>query len=176
MEKKGKLLLYALLLVFAAALACHAAQNLWVSSQSADLKAERSISSETIVVLERGTELTVEASQSRWYRVRTPEGRTGWVYRGKVSEQPPEAADTGSGEGGGLGDMLGDLSGSSVDANAADSARSIRGLSPEAKAYARKTGTPEESRKALDNVLSLSVSRQEVNRFLKKGEIGEYAR
>ncbi|MFO7838097.1 MAG: SH3 domain-containing protein [Desulfosalsimonadaceae bacterium] len=176
MKKKGKLLLYTLLCMFAAGLACHAAQNLWVTSRSADLKADRSISSATVAELARGTELTVEASESRWYRVRTAKGHSGWVYRGKVSEQPPGAADEPSGEEGGLDDMLGGLSGSSVDANAADSARSIRGLSPEAEAYARKTGTPEQSRKALDQVLSLAVSKEEVARFLKKGEVGEYAR
>ncbi|MGM0452334.1 MAG: SH3 domain-containing protein [Thermodesulfobacteriota bacterium] len=165
----------AILLVMALSIA-HAGQSLWVTSDSADLKAERSVSSETIAVLERGAELTEQSYESRWYRVTTENGKTGWVYRGRVSGTQPEGVDEAQkDDGGGIGGLLGGLSGSSVEADSADSARSIRGLSPEARAYADKTGTPEQSRKALDRVLSMSVEGKEIERFLKNGQIGQYA-
>jgi len=175
MKRGIQLILYTVLAAIVAASLCFAAESLWVTSEQADLKAERSISSETIAELERGTELTVEAYESRWYQVRTADEQVGWVYRGKVSEEKPETADSQKGEGGGLGGLLGGLSGSSVEADAADSARSIRGLSPEAKAYADKTGTPEQSRQALDQVLSRSITEAEITALLKSGNVGEYA-
>jgi len=151
-------------------------ETLWVTSGSADIKAERSISSDTIAELQRGTELSVQAYESRWYQVTTENGRTGWVYRGKVSETKPEIADSEKeDEGGGIGGLLGGLGGSSVETETADSARSIRGLSPEAEAYAEKAGTPKQSREALDQVLSMSISARELESFLENGHVGEYA-
>lgn len=176
MKNPFQLILYAAVFLFTAASIALAGQILWVTSESADLKAERSISSETIAELDRGAELAVKALESRWYQVTTEDGKTGWVYRGKVSETEPEAADQAKKEeGGGIGGLLGGLGGSSVETETADSARSIRGLSPEAEAYAEKTGTPKQSREALDRVLSTSISENEIESFLKSGKIGEYA-
>jgi len=153
-----------------------AQETLWVTSAEADLKAERSVSSDTVAELQRGTQLSVEAYESRWYRVSTEDGKTGWVYRGRVSETRPEISEgEKKDEGGGIGGLLGGLGGSSVETDAADSARSIRGLSPEAKAYAEKTGTPKQSRDALDQVLSLSISENAIESFLEKGHVGKYA-
>ena len=172
-----KPLFFAALILFWALSAANAQepQNLWVSSKNADLKAGPSVSSETISELSRGTALAVESIESRWYQVTTESGQTGWIYRGKVSETQPEITETSEDQGPGLGDLLGGLTGSSVEAQSADSARSIRGLSPEAKAYADKTGTPHQSRIALDRVLSMSVTESEIESFLEKGRIGEYA-
>ncbi len=175
MKKSLKPAVYILLILFAAAAFSSAAKSLWVTSAGADLKEKPSISSRTITELARGAELTEQEHESRWYLVETREGLTGWVYRGKVSESPPVSEEGSSEEEGGVGDLLGGLSGSSVEADAADSARSIRGLSPEAKAYAEKTGTPEQSRKALDQLLSISVPKDSIERFLEKGNVGEYA-
>lgn len=150
-------------------------QKVWVSSEDASLQSERSISSETVAELKRGTQLTVSAFENRWYRVTTPDGKTGWIFRGKVSTEPVADIGGDSGGSGGVGGFLGGLTGSSIEADAADSSRSIRGLSPEAKEYARQTGTPAESQAALDMVLSLTVDKSDVDQFLKEGKIGEYA-
>lgn len=178
MKTRIQLILYLVVLCLAAAggAAAAAEDTLWVSSESADLKAERSISSDTIATLHRGTELSVKAYESRWFQVTTDNGRTGWVYRGKVSDTKPEVPESEEKDGGGgIGGLLGGLGGSSVETEAADSARSIRGLSPEAEAYAEKTGTPKQNREALDHVLSMSISESELESFLEKGHVGEYA-
>ena len=171
-----KAIFYLILLCLALASSAAAQDTLWVTSESADLKAERSISSDTLVALQRGAELSVQTYESRWYQVTTKDGQTGWVYRGKVSDMQPDVSESEKKEdGSGIGGLLGGLGGSSVETEAADSARSIRGLSPEAEAYAEKTGTPKQSREALDQVLSLSISEGEVKSFLKNGDVGEYA-
>ena len=149
-------------------------QKVWVSSEDATLQKERSLSSETIAEVKRGTELTVLAMENRWYQVTGPDGKTGWIFRGKVSAEPP--ADTGGDSSSvGIGGLLGGLTGSTIEADAADSSRSIRGLSPEAREYARQTGSPNENQAALDMVLSLTVDKNEIDQFLKEGKIGEYA-
>ncbi len=150
-----------------------AAEKVWVTSKGASLKVDRSSSSVTVAELARGTELVVDTCENRWCKVTTPNGKTGWIYQGRVSDAPPEISETEDEEG--LGDMLGGFSESSIEADASDSARSIRGLSPEATAYAKSTGKPEESQNALDHLLSLTIPAGEIEQFLKQGKIGEYA-
>lgn len=151
-----------------------ASTTLYVTSENAELKSESSNSSATIAELKRGSELTLVSKEGRWYHVTTEENTTGWIYRGKVSDEEPEIEETDD-DGGGLGGLLGGLSGSDINADAADSSRSIRGLSPEAKEYAQSTGTPQQSQDALDSVISRKINEQEIDQFLKQGKIGEYA-
>lgn len=152
-----------------------AAQTLYVTSEDASLKAESSSSSATIVELNRGAELNVLAADGRWYNVTTRAGQTGWIYRGKVSDEPPEIEELEEDDEEGLGGLLGGLSGSDIESDAADSSRSIRGLSPEAKEYANATGSPKEIQNALDSVIERSTTEKEINQFLMEGKVGEYA-
>lgn len=163
-----------LVILSLAALAFANVQKVWVTSEDATLQSERSISSETIAEIKRGTELTVSAFENRWYKVTAPDGKTGWIFRGKVSTEPPPDAGGESGSGG-IGGLLGGVTGSTIEADAANSSRSIRGLSPEAQEYAQQTGTPAESQAALDMVLSSKLDKTDIDLFLKEGKIGEYA-
>jgi uncharacterized protein YgiM (DUF1202 family) len=148
-----------------------AAEMLWVISDGAKLKMEPSASSETIETVPVGSELSVDSSEGSWYKVTTKSNRTGWIYRGKVSSTQPE----GKGDKGG-GGLFGALPGSSVQVSAADTSRSIRGLSPAAKEYAESTKTPESLQKALDRVLDMRVTDREIEEFLREGKIGEYSK
>jgi uncharacterized protein YgiM (DUF1202 family) len=145
------------------------AESLWVTSEGAKLKADPMASSETLSELPVGTELTLLSSENRWHRVRTVSKREGWIYRGKVSDAPPqkEAQDT--------GDLFAGLQTSGITADEAQTSRSIRGLSKETEAYARERGTPEAYKKALDQVLAEAVTSKELDIFLRNGKIGEYA-
>jgi hypothetical protein len=106
----------------------------------------------------------------RWLKVQSPDGKEGWVYAGRVSDTQP-VAEVGGGEG-----LFGDsLQKSQINTAKADSARSIRGLSPEVAQYAKQRGTPESLKKELDKILKRKVSDKEVRTFLKEGKIGEYA-
>lgn len=147
----------------------YGAESLWVASEGAKLKTEHSASSKTVSDLPVGAELRVLKSESRWYRVRTASGKEGWIYRGKVSDTPPqkETEDT--------GDLFAGMQGSRIGADEAQTSRSIRGLSKETEAYAKERGTPEAYKKALDQVLAVTVTPKELEIFLRNGKIGEYA-
>lgn len=148
-----------------------AEEKRWVSSEGTALKSEASATSDTVVDLKVGTEVSVIESGGRWLKVRTSAGKEGWVYAGRVSETPP--ASEVAGDDGGL--FGGSLQKSQINTAKADSARSIRGLSPEATKYAKDRGTPEMYKKSLDVVLARKVSAKELKAFLKEGKIGEYA-
>jgi uncharacterized protein YgiM (DUF1202 family) len=168
-QKKHFLLIGALILLLTGAVI--AAELMWVVSEGAKLKVEPSASSKTIETLAVGSELAVDSSEGSWYKVTTKANNTGWIYRGKVSLTPPETRDDKGG-----GGLFGELPGSSVQVSAADTSRSIRGLSPAAKEYAASTRTPEQYQRALDRVLALRLTDQEIEEFLKEGKIGEYSK
>lgn len=174
MKKWHVLVVFLFLMAAATAFPVFAATLLYVTSDTAELKSESSSASETLAELSRGAELTLEATDGRWYRVTTADNLTGWIYRGRVSEEKPEIEDIES-DGAGLGGLLGGLTGSHISADAASSSRSIRGLSPEARKYAESTGTPQQIQDALDFVTSLAVTDADIEQFLKQEKIGEYA-
>ncbi|MBU1904611.1 MAG: SH3 domain-containing protein [Proteobacteria bacterium] len=149
--------------------AAHAADALWVASEGAKLKADHSASSETLATVPMGTRVTVLESESRWYRVRTASGGEGWIYRGKLSDTAPEK------ETGDTGNLLSGLGGSNISADEAQTSRSIRGLSKETEQYAKNTKTPEAYKQALDQVLAIRVTDEQLGVFLRAGKIGEYA-
>jgi len=146
-----------------------ARETQWVTSEGAKLKTDHRASSETIATLPIGTEVTVLDSEKRWRYIRTPSEQEGWIYRGRLSDSPPEKETEGT------EDLFGSLTGSGISADEADTGRSIRGLSTETEEYAKKTGAPVSYQKALDRVLAMRISEKELVVFLKKGKIGEYA-
>lgn len=143
----------------------------WVSSDGTTLKAEASATSDNVAVVAVGTEVNVVESGGRWLKVKTTTGKEGWVYAGRVSDTPP-AAEVAGDDGGIFG---GSMQKSQINTAKADSARSIRGLSPEASQYAKDRGTPELYKKSLDVVLARKVTEKQLKAFLKEGKIGEYA-
>ncbi|MBI4775083.1 MAG: SH3 domain-containing protein [Deltaproteobacteria bacterium] len=156
-------------LMFAGALAL-AQSTLWVTSQAAKLKADKKASSETIATLAVGDEVKLVSEEGSWYKIRTSDGREGWMYRGRLSDSPPQKEVEGEGT-----QLFSALSGSSIQADEADTARSIRGLSKESATYAENQGTPAKYKEALDRVLSINVTEDELFAFLREGKIGEYA-
>jgi len=166
--------LIAILIVSITLTAAAAAQYVWVSSARAKLKADKAASSRTLAKLPVGTKLAVLALENRWYLVKTSSGEKGWIYRGRISSKP-QAAGSQSGKTDSLGGLLAGATGGSIRADEADTDRSIRGLSPEAREYARRTGKSEQYQKAVDQVLSFKLNDAEIEQFLQKGGLGEYA-
>lgn len=160
----------ALLLLALCAGQALSAEKRWVVSEGTTLKKEQSVSAPNLADLPVGAELTLIGGEGRWLKVQTADGREGWVYAGRVSDTAPVAE-----VGGGDGLLGGSMQKSQIDTAKADSARSIRGLSPETAQYARQRGTPESLKKELDRILARKVSDKEVKAFLKEGKIGEYA-
>lgn len=148
-------------------------QKMWVSSFDAKLMADNSASSETLAVLEVGAELTVENTEDRWYRVTTKNGKKGWIYRGKVSSEPPLTSGE-NGEGDSVGKLLTGLTGSRIGSGESDTSRSMRMLSIEDKKK-KASGPEQEYEAALESVLSWRIPDERVDQFLQAGKIGEYA-
>ena len=142
---------------------------MWVTSDKARLKAKPKASSTTLSTVPVGAKVSVLESEKRWYRVRTSSGEKGWMYRGKLSDAPPEKEIAES------DNLFSSMQDSSISADEAQTSRSIRGLSKETEQYAQKRGTPEVYKKALDQVLAIRITDREVDVFLKAGKIGEYA-
>lgn len=167
---KAKIGILCLLLCFAAA-AVYAEEKRWVTSDGTTLKVEASTAAENVADLPVGTELSILEDAGRWLRVKSTNGKEGWVYAGRVSDTQP-TAEVGGSDGGVFGESM---QKSQINTAKADSARSIRGLSPEVSQYAKQRGTPEVFKKELDKVLARSVKPSELKAFLREGKIGEYA-
>jgi len=148
-----------------------AEEKLWVSSEGTAIKSEASAMAENVADLLVGAEVTLVESQGRWRKVKTAAGKEGWVYAGRLSETPPATEVAGDDDG-----LFGNsMKGSQINTAKADSARSIRGLSPETDRYAKRRGMPEIYKKTLSALLLRKVSSKELTAFLKDGKIGEYA-
>ncbi|SNR81029.1 SH3 domain-containing protein [Humidesulfovibrio mexicanus] len=170
---KGTPLLAALggaLLLAAPALA---QDRLFVASEGAKLKADKSASSDTVAELPVGTPLTVQGQEDSWYKVSTG-GHSGWIYRGKVAASPPEASKQGG------DNLFGSAGASTIMVSEADSARSMRGLNASEQQAAKEAGRAprplSDYQHALDAVLAQKVDKKELESFLKAGRIGEYAK
>ncbi len=149
-----------------------AQDKLYVASEGAKLKADKSASSDTVAELSVGTPLSVQGQEDSWYKV-SAGGNTGWIYRGKVAASPPEPSKQGG------DNLFGSAGSSGIMVSEADSARSMRGLAEEesaAKAAGRPVRPLADYKKALNQVLAESVGKKELESFLKAGKIGEYAK
>jgi SH3-like domain-containing protein len=161
---------WVLLLLLIPAALVWASQVRWVNSDETALKAESKVTAATVATLPVGAEVTVLEGAGRWQKVRAAGGAVGWVYAGRLADTKPVAEVAGQD-----GMLFGTMQQSNIQTAKADSARSIRGLSPETEAYAKERGTPLEYRQALDQILGYRVSKEELTAFLQKGQIGEYA-
>ena len=150
------------------------AQNkLYVASEGAKLKADKTASSDTVAELPVGTPLDVLGQEDSWYKVSTG-GKSGFIYRGKVAATPPEASKQGG------DNLFAGAGSSSIMGSGADSARSMRGLNESEQDAAKTAGRParplSDYKNALDKVLAEKVDKKELENFLKAGHIGEYAK
>lgn len=150
--------------------AASTADNRWVVGAGTVLKSEAAATSADIVPLEVGTQVQVLENAGRWLKVQTAAQKSGWVFAGRLSSTPPVAEVAAS-----EGLFSASVQQSQIEIAQADSARSVRGLSAETESYAKERGTPQEYRKALDQILARQVSKEEVTAFMRAGKLGEYA-
>lgn len=149
-----------------------AGEKVWVSSYDAKLKAEKSASSETVATLPLGTELLVISFDDRWYHVSTADGKKGFLYRGRVSFEPPAAAQGKVGEDP-LGKLLSGVTESDIKGDNADTSRSIRPLTVE-KQKKGESGNEQVLQDELNHLLSRRITSTQIDRFLQEGKVGEY--
>lgn len=145
-------------------------ENRWVVGAGTTLKSEAAAMSADIAPLEVGAQVLVIETLGRWLKVQTVDKERGWVFAGRLSSTPP-VAEVATSE----GLFAASAQQSQIEIAQADSARSIRGLSAETENYAKERGTPQEYRKALDQILTRKVSKEEITAFMRAGKLGEYA-
>jgi len=169
MKRHLRICLMAALFFLAVSGSAFAQKVLWVSASDAKLMSGPGAGNSTLAVLDVGAEVELLSTEGRWYEIKTKDGESGWIYRGRVSETAP-VAEVSQGD-----DLFAGLGGSGISSKDASTSRSIRGLSKETEAYAKRRGTSVDQKKALETVLSWSVGEESLEKFLVAGKIGEYA-
>ncbi len=144
------------------------AETLYVKKDGTKLQAADSAKSDVVATLNGGTAVQVVKKAGKFYEVTAPGGKKGWIFKFKLTAKAPAQS-------GGGGDVLGALGGQQkIAARESGSGSSIRGLSPISEKRAKTKGIPEENIKAVKQMESFKVSKEELDRFLKEGHLGEY--
>jgi uncharacterized protein YgiM (DUF1202 family) len=144
------------------------AETWYVKKSRTKLQAEASARSKVLSKLSKGTPVDVMKKSGKFFLVSTS-GKEGWVFRFKLTKKAPAG---GQGE----GDVLGALGGNQkMAARESNSGSSIRGLSPISEEHARKKGATTESIQAVKDMEMYKVNPEQLDGFLEKGKLGEYA-
>ncbi len=144
------------------------AETLYVKKSGTKLQAADSGKSEVIAKLSQGTPVSVIKKLKRFYKVSEPGGKKGWVFKFKLTSKAPANSDGG----GGILDALGGRQ--KIAARESSSGSSIRGLTPVSEKYAKKRGISTADIMAVKQMEKLRISPQEMERFRKEGQLGEY--
>ena len=144
------------------------AETWYVKKSSTKLQAEASARSKILSRLKQGTRVEVKKKSGKFFQVSTV-GKTGWIFRFKLSKKAPAERQ-------GERDVLGALGGNQrMAARESASGSSIRGLSPISEQHARKKGATSESIQAVKDMEDFKVRPEELDRFFEKGKLGEYS-
>lgn len=154
--------LLAALLLPAVALA---GETLYVRAAGTELKGAPSPGSPAVEHLDIGTKLELLEKKGPWARVKvkTKQGKEGFVFGPKLSKDKPDKERFGKGPGT-----------SSIAASEGDTAQALRGLSPTAEKFAGRTEISAADIAAVKKMESRKVSKEELDAFLKGGKLGEY--
>ncbi len=148
-------------------LAGSALADTWYVKSKTKFTSEPSARSKTLGVLSSGAAVDVVGKEGKFYKVSVG-GKTGFVYKFKLTKKAPKGK---SGGGGGLGALVGNQKMAAAESS---SSSSIRGLSPISEEYAKGHGISQENIAAIKHMESFSVSDQEIDRFQEEGGLGPY--
>ena len=144
------------------------AATLYAKQDGVKVNAEKSPSSAVIATLALGDAVTVLAEEGRLAKVKTANGKTGWVFKFRLSEDKPSSG------GGGLG--LSGLTGrKTIAARESRAGGSIRGLKESTEQYAKAKQIKQEHRDAVDRMEVFSIPPDELMQFKKAGNLGEFS-
>ena len=145
------------------------AETMYVKSSGTKVMKEESAESKVVLVLDQGGAVEVTQKSSKFYKVKLSGGGEGWIFKFKLSSDAPSEA-------GGGGDTLGILGGKQkIAAAESGSDSSIRGLNPIAEKHAQNKGITPQNIQAVKQMENFKVGREELEKFLREGRLGEYA-
>jgi len=143
------------------------AATLYAKQDGVKVNAEKSPTSAVIATLALGDVVTVLAEEGRLAKVKTATGKTGWVFKFRLSEDKPSS-------GGGLG--LSGLTGrKTIAARESRAGGSIRGLKESTEQYAKDKQISKEHRDAVDRMEAFSLAPDDLMEFKKAGHLGEFS-
>jgi uncharacterized protein YgiM (DUF1202 family) len=144
------------------------AATLYAKKNDVKVNAEKSPTSAVIATLALGDAVTVLAEEGRLAKVKTAKGKTGWVFKFRLSEEKPSSS------GGGLG--LSGLTGrKTIAARESRAGGSIRGLKESTEQYAKDKQISQEHRDAVDRMEAFSLAPDDLMEFKKSGHLGEFS-
>ena len=144
------------------------AQTMYVSKDEVKVTEEKSPMSRVVDTLRLGDQVRVLEKSDRHYKIRAQSGKTGWVFKFKLSDQKVG--------GGGGGDMLSGLTGETrIAAREASTGGSIRGLKETSEHYAETKQIDPASRNAVQKMEDRAISREDLLKFQREGSVGEFS-
>jgi uncharacterized protein YgiM (DUF1202 family) len=144
------------------------AATLYAKQNDVKVNAEKAPTSAVIATLALGDPVTVLAEEGRLAKVKTATGKTGWVFKFRLTEDKPSMG------GGALG--LSGLTGrKTIAARESRSGGSIRGLKESTEQYANTKNIKQEHRDAVDRMEAFSIPPNELMQFKKAGNLGEFS-
>jgi uncharacterized protein YgiM (DUF1202 family) len=143
------------------------AESVYVLATNAQLRAGKTSLDKVTANLRLGDELTVLKRDGTWLEVKTASGERGWIFANKVSSAKPKNGDN---ELAALGKSFRRTEASGVTASAGS-----RGLDKVSEGYAQQAGITKAVQDSVDRMAAYRVTDQDVEDFLQKGRLGEYA-
>jgi hypothetical protein len=142
------------------------AQTMYASKADVKVTADKSPMSPVVETLRLGDPVQVLEKSGNHYKVRVPSGKTGWVFKFKLSDQKV----------GGGGDALSALTGETrIAAREASTGGSIRGLKETSERYAKTKQFNPASRDAVQRMEERTISRDDLLKFQREGSVGEFS-
>jgi uncharacterized protein YgiM (DUF1202 family) len=145
------------------------AETVYVQAKTVKLRAGKTSLDSVVANLKFGEPLEVLRKVGAWLEVQTGGGTKGWIFAAKTTPTQPTGSED---------DALAKLGKSFRRTEAGDvtAAAGARGLDKASEGYANRTGITQRDRDAVDRMAAYRMSDQEVDDFLKSGELGEYAK
>ena len=143
------------------------AAALYAKQDDVKVTADKAPTSAVVATLKLGDEVTVLSEEGRLAKVKTATGKTGWVFKFRLTEEKPSS-------GGSL--SLSGLTGrKTIAARESRAGGSIRGLKESTEQYAKDKQIKQEHRDAVDRMEAFSLTPDELLEFKKAGHLGEFS-
>ena len=143
------------------------AETVYVQAKTAQLRAGKTSLDKVTADVRYTDALEVLRRDGSWVEVKTASGQRGWIFANKLSDTKPAGSD---GELASLGKAFRQKEASTVTASAGS-----RGLDTVSEGYAKQAGITKDVQDSVDRMAAYRVSDQEIEEFLRKGRLGEYA-
>jgi len=145
------------------------AETLYAKKPDVKVTADKSPRSKVIATLSMGDAVKVVEKDGRAYRVKLSSGKTGWVFKFKLSADKP------SGGGSGRSLFAGLSGGSGISAREARSGGSIRGLKRTSDEYVKTKNIDPAHMKSVEKMEQRVISPEKLTKFKQRGELGEFS-